>query len=207
MDGGGAPARAAAPEGMIGPNALLQLVPVLDRCGGPELRRALLARAGVFELPDGSGMIDEAPVVRVHRVLRRDLPDLAAGVAWAAGRRTGDYILVHRIPRGAHVVLGALPARLGAPLLARAVAKHAWTFAGSGRFRLVSGWPPVFEIADNPVVRGERSDTPLCHWHAAVFERLYARLVDPRFQCRETACCAQGAPACRFELTLQPGAA
>jgi bacteriochlorophyll 4-vinyl reductase len=37
----------------------------------------------------------------------------------------------------------------------------------------------VFEIADNPVVRGEHSETPLCHWHAAVFERLFSALCGP----------------------------
>jgi divinyl protochlorophyllide a 8-vinyl-reductase len=45
--------------------------------------------------------------------------------------------------------------------LGKAIARHAWTFAGSGRFRVVA--PLVFEIADNPIVRGEVSDVPLCH--------------------------------------------
>lgn len=189
---------------LIGPNALLQLVPVLDRVGGAELRRRLFAQAGVFEIPDGAdGLIPEGPVARVHQELRRELPEMAPMLAWEAGKRTGDYILINRIPRGAQSVLKTLPGWLAAPSLARAVAKHAWTFAGSGRFSIRSTRPLVFELADNPVVRGERSDHPLCHWHAAVFERLFTRLADPRLRCAETACCAMGAPACRFELTLE----
>ncbi|MEL7258851.1 MAG: hypothetical protein AAFN80_13550, partial [Pseudomonadota bacterium] len=56
--------------------------------------------------------------------------------------------------------------------------KHAWTFAGSGQFECVSPW--TYRIEDNPVVRGEISQAPLCTWHAAVFEHLYQVLVHPR---------------------------
>jgi len=122
-------------------------------------------------------------------------------MARAAGRRTGDYIRIHRIPRRAQALLRVLPARLSARLLARAIARHAWTFAGSGRFRVASRAPLVFEIADNPLVCGEHAAAPVCHWHAAVFARLYTRLVARDYTCVETACCATGAPACRFALT------
>ena len=64
--------------------------------------------------------------------------------------------------------------------------------------------PLAFEIADNPVVRGERSAVPVCAWHAAVFERLYRQLVDDRYRAEETACGAAGAAACRFELSRRP---
>jgi divinyl protochlorophyllide a 8-vinyl-reductase len=96
-----------------------------------------------------------------------------------------------------------MPAGLAAPILSRAIATHAWTFAGSGCFKIEALRPPVFLIHDNPVVRGEASDVPLCHWHAAVFERLFRRLVSRRTTVAETACCAQGAPACRFALRLR----
>lgn len=203
------PAPTAGPTGapvtaepaLIGPNALWQLLPVLDRVGGRDLRDCLLAEAGIFHLPDrDSGLIEETPVARLHQVMRRDLPDLAPRLAWEAGKRTGDYILVNRIPRGAHGMLRVLPGWLGAPLLARAIAKHSWTFAGSGQFRVIGMHPPVFDLADNPVVRGERSPLPLCHWHAAVFERLFSRLLRADWRCVETTCCAMGAPACRFEM-------
>ncbi len=191
-------AQRAGGIGLIGPNAILQLVPVIELAGGRELRDQIFAAAGVFDLPSGDHMISEAPAARVHQALRAQVPDLAAALAWEAGKRTADYILANRIPKFAQTVLKGLPWRASAPLLARAIAKNAWTFAGSGTFRVIT--PYHFELAENPIVAGEHSDTPLCHWHAAVFERLYQVLVHPHMICRETQCMAQGADACRFEL-------
>ena len=185
----------------IGPNAILQFVPVLEAAHGPEETAHILAMAGIIALPDpASGLIDEGPAARLHQAVRQALPGDAAQLARAAGLRTGDYILANRIPRPAQRVLKHLPARISAPILSRAIARHAWTFCGSGEFRLRAGWPPVFEIADNPVVRGEVSEAPLCHWHAAVFERLFTAICGPGWQAVERTCCAQGAAACRFEL-------
>jgi divinyl protochlorophyllide a 8-vinyl-reductase len=194
MDGG--------PVARIGPNAILQLVPVLDTAIGPTRRGALCAAAGIDELPSGNAMIDEAPVARLHQVLRRELPNDATHLSRQAGLATGDYIMAHRIPGAAQRLLRVLPAPLSGRLLARAIATHAWTFAGSGQFRVASTRPLVFEIADNPVVRGERSMEPVCHWHAAVFERLYRKLVANDYVVEETGCCAAGADVCRFELRL-----
>ncbi|NER80241.1 MAG: bacteriochlorophyll 4-vinyl reductase [Leptolyngbya sp. SIO1D8] len=190
----------------IGPNAILQLVPVLDGAIGTDVRAELLEAAGIAELPDGTHMIDEAPVARLHQTLRHRMPELAPSLSAAAGSNTGDYILANRIPRPAQRLLEMLPAWLGARLLASAIARHAWTFAGSGTFRVVSQRPLVFEIADNPVVRGERSASPVCAWHAAVFERLYRELIDDRYRVQEVACGAAGAEACRFELVRRPPA-
>jgi len=190
----------AAPA-RIGPNAILQLVPVLEDAAGPDWTTHLLARAGVFELPDeNGGMIDEAPAARLHQALRTELPEVAPMLAREAGWRTGSYILARRIPAKAQWLLRHLPARLSVPLLCKAIEKHAWTFCGSGEFRLICSWPPVLEIADNPVVRGEHSDVPLCHWHAAVFERLFSALCGNHWKAVETQCCAQGQKTCRFIL-------
>lgn len=160
----------------------------------------MLAEAGVFEVPDGSEMIPEGDAARLHQVLRRNEPLMAPQLATQAGRGTADYILAHRIPRPVQTLLKVLPAPLAARLLSRAIARHAWTFAGSGAFRVVSPW--CFEIAHNPIVRGETSATPLCHWHVAVFERLYRVLVHPEATCLETTCCAVTSDGpCRFEIT------
>jgi divinyl protochlorophyllide a 8-vinyl-reductase len=187
----------------IGPNAILQFVPVLEDAVGRARTAQLLAQAGIIALPDPAmGLIDEGPAARLHQVVRQALPGDAARLAAQAGRRTGDYILAHRIPKPAQAVLKRLPSRLSARILSKAIAKNAWTFCGSGEFQLVAHWPPVFEIADNPVVGGEVANLPLCHWHAAVFERLFCAICGPRWQAVETNCCAQGARACRFELQL-----
>ncbi len=182
----------------IGPNAILQIIPVLDERLGREGRDALLFSSGIDSLPDGSSMIDESPVARLHQQLRLKAPEDAPDIARRAGLATGDYILEHRIPPAAKRLLGVLPGFIAARLLAKAIAKHAWTFAGSGQFRIVSLSPLVFEIENNPVVRGESSEQPLCAWHAAVFERLYRVLVAESYRARELHCTAQGFRACRF---------
>jgi divinyl protochlorophyllide a 8-vinyl-reductase len=219
----------SAATGQIGPNALLQLAPVLERHGGAALREAVFLAGGVRGPVRTDGLIPEGPVAGVHQALRRLVPGPAPALAREAGLGTAEYILAHRIPRAAQAVLRALPRGLSARLLARAIARNAWTFAGSGRFSEVSpgrrvqrgvSHPPnppwdiserkmkevaVFEIADNPLVRGEVSARPVCDWHVAVFERLFAVLVDARVEVRETACCACGDAACRFEIRRPAG--
>lgn len=188
-------------EGLIGPNALTQMLPLLDRVGGRALRDRLLADSGIVELPDMSGLIPEEPVARLHRTVRAELPELARDLSREAGERTADYILTHRIPAPAQRALRWLPPRVSGPILSEAIARNAWTFAGSGEFEVERGWMPVFLLRENPVISGERSEFPICHWHAAVFERLFRVLVDDRLRARETACGAQGHDCCRFELT------
>lgn len=185
-------------SGMIGPNAVLQLVPLLDKTGGSDWRQTLLVRAGLDNLPDGTGMIPEIPVARLHQALRRDRPDLAAELGWKAGLATGDYILANRIPAAAQRFLKVLPWRLSARLLSQAIRRNAWTFAGSGRFLVMT--PLMFDLRANPLVHGEVADHPLCDWHRGVFTRLFQTLVHPTLTCHEPRCCATGHAACRFEM-------
>lgn len=198
MDGGSVPVAAA--EARIGPNAITQLVAVLDRMEGRAFRDQVMAAAGVGVPDPALGMIPEGDAAAVHLALRMAVPERAEGLLRLAGLATGSYILRHRIPRAAQWAIRALPAPLGARVLAGAIARHSWTFAGSGRFR-IAGWHPLtFEVGDNPLVAGLRADHPICHWHAAVFERLFARLVWRSCAVREVACRAAGDPACRFEV-------
>lgn len=185
--------------GLIGPNAILQLLPVLDGLGGPRRRASMLDAAGIQVIPDGLSMIPEADAARLHRQLRLEEPERAPRIAAAAGRETANYILANRIPRPAQWVLKLLPRGPAARVLSRAIARHAWTFVGSGRFHVLDPW--TFEIVENPLIRGESSSVCLCHWHAAVFERLYQSLVAPSCRCHETSCGAQGNHSrCRFRL-------
>lgn len=181
----------------IGPNAILQHLPVLDAAIGEVLRGALLHRAGVEEPPPDAGMLPEDQVARLHHAVRLFLPDRAPEIQRAAGQGTGAYILAHRIPKPAQRLIRALPAWAGARLLSAAIAKHAWTFAGSGVFRIVSHRPLVFEIAGNPLAQGPAS-APICHWHRAVFAQLFGALVWPDVEVTELDCAATGASACRF---------
>lgn len=193
----------AAVAARIGPNAVHQLLPVLEQGLGAGAADRALERAGVARPPPDAGMLPEAECAALHRAVRQNWPAEAPGLLHAAGLATGDYILANRIPAAARGLIGALPSALGARLLTAAISRHAWTFAGSGAFRVLGRAPLEFEIRANPLVAGEISAMPACHWHRAVFARLFGRLVWPDVTVTETACCACGAPACRF--TLLPG--
>ncbi|TCP62361.1 divinyl protochlorophyllide a 8-vinyl-reductase [Rhodovulum bhavnagarense] len=186
--------------GRIGPNAVLQLLPVLEAAGGAALRDDLMQAAGLNEPPSDAGLMDEGPAAAMHRALRARLPGRAPDLLREAGARTGDYILAHRIPALAQRVLKLLPSAMAAPILAKAIEKNSWTFAGSGAFRVVSTRPLVFELTDNPLIRGESAPHPICGWHEAVFDRLFQTLVDKRLRTRETCCTASGGGLCRFEI-------
>ena len=186
----------------IGPNSVLQLVPLLDSRLGTGPRAMLLAESGMDELPGEDGLMPEGPAAALHQAVRAHYPDIAPELTRQAGVRTADYIITYRIPPIVRELLRHSPAWLSGPLLARTLEKHAWTFAGSGRFHVAARSPFVFELYDNPVVRGEASSTPVCHWHNAVFQRLFNSLVDPGIRCRETHCCAVGDDRCRFEFSL-----
>lgn len=186
--------------GQIGPNAILQLVGVLERRGEVDLCRDVLAEAGIPRpLPD-AGMLPECDRAAVHQALRRLSSD-AEGLLKEAGLATGDCILAHRIPKLAQLALRALPGALAEPILTKAVAHHSWTFAGTGAFRVERARPLVLSVARNPLAAGWRADRPQCVWHVSVFRRLYGRLVWSGVEVSETACCACGDPACRFELS------
>lgn len=186
--------------GRIGPNAILQLVDVLERRGEGALLSAVLAEAGVERPPRDAGMLPEGDCAAVHQALRR-VASGADGLLEAAGLATGDYILAHRIPKLAQGVLRVLPGGMAALVLTRAIARHSWTFAGTGEFRVESSRPLVVSVARNPLVAGWQAKTPQCIWHVAVFRRLYGRLVWPSVEVREVACCACGDAACRFEIS------
>lgn len=181
----------------VGPNAILQTVAALEARGGRALAERVLAHAGCagyLEATPGA-MIPEHEAASVLRALPACLPpDDARAVARDAGARTGGYILRHRIPGPAQLLLRALPARLAAPILLRAMAAHAWTFAGSGRVEIAPGRPARISIHANPLA------VPGCDWHCAVFEALFRRLVSARTAVREARCCARGAAACVFVI-------
>jgi divinyl protochlorophyllide a 8-vinyl-reductase len=172
---------------------------VLEETLGHAASSAILAKAGIDALPDGTAMIPEQQAARLHQVLRTTAPDQAPQIAKKAGIRTAQYILRHRIPRPAQTVLRLLPGALAAKSLSKAISTHAWTFVGSGQFRAVSPWH--FEIDNNPLIAGERGTSPLCHWNASVFQHLYQSLVDLRCVCVETRCGALGAGPCVFAIS------
>ncbi len=190
--------------GHVGPNAITQVIAALrHRLGAAGcdevLRVAGLSRYGSAAPAD---MVHEDEVSALQRAIRNQLPPRdAEAVLSEAGRRTGDYLLAHRIPRFARGLLRRFPPAIASRALIRAIGGHAWTFAGSGTFRAIPGHPLAVEIAGCPLAAGQTSDAPVCDMYAGVFQRLFEVLVSPDARAVETACCAMGAPACRFEMS------
>jgi divinyl protochlorophyllide a 8-vinyl-reductase len=190
----------------IGPNAITRLAEVLPAIAGTDRAEQVFAAAGLlghWRRPP-QAMVDEAEVARLHAAMRALLgPGAARIAARAAGTRTADYLLAHRIPRAAQGLLKALPAPLASRLLLRAIGGHAWTFAGSGRFEARPGHPTRLSIRGNPVCRRVAGDAPACDYYAATFEQLFRVLVHQGARVVETACEACGDDACRFEIRWQ----
>lgn len=188
-----------AQPGRVGPNAILQSREALEALGGVELAVRVFEAAGLlplYEVPPVE-MVPQDKAMALHRAIRAALPEDEA--LWAAregGYRTGRYILAKRIPKFARGMLQILPAPLAGRLLLKAIQKHAWTFAGTGRVITAPGPPMEIVIEDNPLAQ------PGCPWHGAVFETLFGRLVAPHVRVSHPACCATGAPACRFLIDI-----
>lgn len=166
---------------LIGPNAILQAVPVMEARLGKGETAAILADARIAELPTGEQMIPEIHALRLHRWLALHAPVGCFAIAEEAGARTADYIIANRIPKAAVWLLRRLPARLAAPLLMMAIRKHAWTFIGAGVFAPAGAWQFAIDRskADDTILPPDS----LFHWYAAVFTRLYRELVAPDCTC------------------------
>ena len=204
--------------GRIGPNAVTRLSEALDEVLGEPAASEVFGAAGqlAYRQAPPSSMVDERVVTALHVALRDVLtPADAARIARRAGVLTGEYLLAHRIPAPVRWLLPALPKAWSSRLLVEAMARHAWTFAGSGRFAAVRPArdrapgdsrriPPAarlqLEIADCPVCRGDCSTAPVCDYYAATFEHLFRALVSPRTTVVECECRAAGAVACRFDV-------
>jgi divinyl protochlorophyllide a 8-vinyl-reductase len=195
------------PIGRIGPNAITRLAEALTAHGGTGLTASVFARAGLARYLDTppEEMVDEAEVARLHaalaaRVQHRD----GVAIARDAGRRTADYLLARRIPRLAQVVLSQLPPRLAAKILVRAVARHAWTFAGSGQFSHAPdpGNERVMwlNITNSPLCR-PGDDTAACDYFAATFQGVFGAMLGHNVAVTEAECTSRGGPACRFRLS------
>lgn len=189
----------------IGPNAITRLSEALAASVGDAVRFRIFEGAGLIAdlVAPPTGMVDETHVIRLHRVLRAELGHAQArAIARDAGVRTGDYLLANRIPRVMHHVLPRLPRRWAGAILLEAMRRHSWTFAGSGVFTAKTGRPMQLAIRGCPLCReASGAHEPLCDFYAGTFERLFRVLVAPDAVAREMACEANGADACRFEIT------
>ncbi len=190
-------------RGRIGPNAVIRLDEALREVAGREASAAIFRQAALekYLASPPVAMVDEAEVVALHRALHAMFDDEQwRKVLRIAGWKTAAYLLGHRIPRVAQRVMRSLPAMVACRLLAHAIAKNAWTFAGSGHFVVHYGRPMVFTIGGCPICRGMITSRPTCDYYAATFEHLFAELVDPHAKVVEVECLATGGPVCRFSI-------
>ncbi len=187
----------------IGPNAITRIAETLRGEIGDSRTALFFSSAGLLDyyLSPPEAMVDEEDVARLHRQLRLSFAaDDAAHVSRVAGIKTADYLLAHRIPKPVQWILHVLPPMLASMVLLSAIRRHAWTFAGSGEFSARSGSPVRLEIRNNPLCRETRTHSPVCHYFAATFERLFQVLVQPQAKVTEVSCEAAGASACVFEI-------
>lgn len=186
----------------IGPNAIIQTVRALREQYGADAE-AMLTRAGRPELCTQlpAEMIDEQEFIELIQALRGQIGVEAMGALLArAGAYTGDYILAHRIPRPAQIVLRLLPPRPALSLLLRAIKQHAWTFVGSGQFSYWRDRTMRLQIVNCVECRDVQAAGPICAFYQGAFERLIRVLVKPRACVYEVACAAHGDAACVFEV-------
>lgn len=199
-------AKMADAPALIGPNAILQALPVMERVLGTEESAKVLREARICALPTGETMIPEIDAMRLHHALSMRDPFDAIEIAREAGVGTADYIIANRIPRAAVRLLRWLPAKLAAPLLMKAIAKHAWTFIGSGHFAPKGGWHFTIDRthADDLMMPTDS----LFEWYAAVFSRLYQEMVHADAVCHDEgpAPMRRFAHQYRIEVRLKMGA-
>lgn len=201
-DGPGAPAEPVAGP-RIGPNAIIRTREALLEHVGAEPCARIFGGAGLepYLAAEPTTMVPEAEVVALHRALRRELePATADAVVRDAGARTARYLLTHRIPKPAQMILRALPARLAARLLLTLIARHAWTFAGSARLTVVPGRPARVHFDGSPFARVAAASSPVCGFYVGTFEVLFRDLVHPATRGRETTCAAVGDDRCTLSL-------
>jgi divinyl protochlorophyllide a 8-vinyl-reductase len=195
------------PAGRIGPNAITRLAEAMPRRVGATVTRDVFARAGLVHhlLAPPQHMVDETEVRRLHGALRATVGEATAlGLAREAGTLTARYLLAHRIPGPVQLLLKVLPARLAARMLLAAIARHAWTFTGSGVFTHTlgaSGQPQAtLRLHNNPLCRDLATEHPACAYYTATFEHLFRQLVHLQSEVIEVACEACGAEACEFQV-------
>lgn len=193
---------------LVGPNAVTRLAEALRAQAGEAVTQRVFRAIGrgAWLAAPPAAMLAAEEVARLHRAVRDNFsPGGSAAVLADAGRRTGAYLLAHRIPRPARWLLPRLPRLLATRVLLTALRRNAWTFGAENRFTATGGARPVLTIAANPLCATpgrEPGDACVCAWHEAVFETLFRALVSPAARVREVACLARGDATCRFEVTF-----
>lgn len=199
IDHGQSAIRVRSKRGFLGAQSVIRIIEEVERQIDLDAANQLLSEAHFDRIPAWNEPVPEGRVARLHQAIRRRHPEAAVRICRNAGRATTDYLLSNRISLRAQELMRKAPQGLAMWLVTRSAMLNARHFGGSGEFIMQSS--AVFYLRFNPVLLGETAASPVCHYHAAAFERMYQVLVDPDMRCRETACEAMGYDACRFEVS------
>ena len=187
----------------IGPNVVLQLIPAAIALGLGDRLQTLFKAAG-FEnwwTDPPKEMIAAKDAAILFCAIHKTFSGMEAeALLTRAGQMTADYLLANRIPRAAQVILRLMPRNISVPVLSNAIAKHAWTFAGAGRFQARMTPALQFEIAGNPLCADLQTSYPSCHWHAAVFQRIFESIFHKPVRVIEKDCACVSDRFCRFDI-------
>ncbi len=190
----------SSPIAQIGPNAVSRALEAVHERFGPLAEGALRERVGLPDhFPDH--LVPETWFVDLVQDLRGHFPPGQVGWVLAeAGERTGRYVTANRIPAPFRALLRMLPPRLALPILLDAFGRHAWTFAGSGRFRVEGRYPRSIVLEDAPTCRIPGPAYGSGTYYESAFQTLLS-LAAPGIRVREVECTNRGHSACRFELS------
>lgn len=181
-------------------NMILPIFDVLETFVGVDERDRIFQDAGLKFLPSPQDPVRERLVAQLHQGIRRDLPHLWRDIMVSAGEKAAQIVLDYRLDVSSRDLLRRLPWSLATWMLVRTTTQNAWTFSGSGDFRVLR--TSTLEIANNPVTRAETSNAPVCLFQQTVLETVFQRAIDTRLRFLETQCCAAGGETCRFELSM-----
>ena len=189
----------------IGPNSIIQTVAAAREQYGDEAVTAWLRRTGRAHLLEAmpDHMLPESEFGALIDDLRQWLGISAAMQVLArSGDLTANYVATNRVPGFIRLLLPRLPVGFALRMFLPAIARHAWTFAGSGRFGYTL--QPVWRLtlADSVEARGVQAHEPVCAYYRAAFEGLLRRVVCDRLRVEEVACRAMGAVQCEFHVSL-----
>ena len=209
---------ALAPDrARIGPNAILQHLPVLDAAIGEALRGALFAPRGRRKEPppcmlaccqriDGRGA--PATMRCACSCPKPAAPGDCKRAAGVGGRAIKYFGPPHSKARASGLNFRRLAqSAFWCALAGHGYHEHAWTLLcfcrwGSGVFRVLAYGPLRCGNSATTPLAIARPINPICDWQTpAVFERACsARLVWPDVQVVEEDCTAMGATACIFRI-------
>jgi len=186
--------------GRIGPNILIQTAHALSDRLGRDVAARLVSRSTAHDLERlPQEMVEETQANALVRAVHEAYGlHFARSVMHESGRRTGDYLLAHRIPKPAQWLLPLLPNDMALRVLLTAIGKHTWTFAGSAHVHITPGDPAVITLQHCPLCAGLRTTEPMCDFYAGTFGRLAQALLGPKGWAEEVSCEARGDSACRF---------